>query len=77
MPKAVKKVKIMEPVPNQDKIQFEVKDNIEPKIKQKDIFEVKEKMSKMTGEEARQLLRSRGEKRRAEQHATREAQKKK
>ena len=34
-----KKSKVIKPVPNQDKCQFEVKDNIAPVIKEKDIFE--------------------------------------
>ena len=37
--KKSKKSKIMKPIPNQDKCQFEVKDNIAPIIKPKDIFE--------------------------------------
>ena len=39
MPKKKKKSKIMKPVPNQDKLQFEVKEKIKSVIKPKDIFE--------------------------------------
>ena len=51
MPKAKKNnknVKVMKPVPNEDKLQFEVKEKQDTKLTEKDIFEGIKKKDKST-----------------------------